>query len=127
MKVGLDVGSTTIKCVVLDDADKIVYSTYERHFSHIVEKSEELLRRMAQEYVPGGRALFSISGSAGMINKIRELYPQANITAIDYDPSATRVNQENRIKLMLAVGRERLTAGEETRAPNAETRDAVHR
>lgn len=44
----------------------------------------------------------------GMINKIRELYPQANITAIDYDPSATRVNQENRIKLMLAVARERL-------------------
>ena len=38
----------------------------------------------------------------GMINKIRELYPQANITPIDYDPSATRVNQENRIRLMLA-------------------------
>lgn len=66
MKVGLDVGSTTIKCVVLDDADKIIYSTYERHFSHILEKSEELLRRMANDYVPGGRALFSISGSAGM-------------------------------------------------------------
>ena len=46
----------------------------------------------------------------GMINKIRELYPQANITPIDYDPSATRVNQENRIKLMLAVARERLEA-----------------
>ena len=44
----------------------------------------------------------------GMINKIRELYPQANITPIDYDPGATRVNQENRIKLMLAVARERL-------------------
>ena len=44
----------------------------------------------------------------GMINKIRELYPRANITPIDYDPSATRVNQENRIKLMLAVARERL-------------------
>ena len=44
----------------------------------------------------------------GMINKIRELYPQANITPIDYDPSATRVNQDNRIKLMLAVARERL-------------------
>jgi len=44
----------------------------------------------------------------GMINRIRELYPQANITAIDYDPGATRVNQENRIKLMLAVARERL-------------------
>ena len=45
----------------------------------------------------------------GMVNKIRELYPEANITPIDYDPSATRVNQENRIKLMLAVARERLS------------------
>ena len=66
MKVGLDVGSTTIKCVVLSDADQILYSTYERHYSHILEKSEELLRRMAKKYVPDGRALFSISGSAGM-------------------------------------------------------------
>ena len=46
----------------------------------------------------------------GMNNKIREVYPQANITPIDYDPSATRVNQENRIKLMIAVARERLAA-----------------
>lgn len=45
----------------------------------------------------------------GMINKIRELYPQSNITPIDYDPSATKVNQENRIKLMLSVARENLT------------------
>ncbi|WP_409968591.1 2-hydroxyacyl-CoA dehydratase [Bengtsoniella intestinalis] len=44
----------------------------------------------------------------GMINSIRALYPHANITPIDYDPSATRVNQENRIKLMLAVAKERL-------------------
>ena len=44
----------------------------------------------------------------GMVNKIRTLYPAANITPIDYDPSATKVNQENRIKLMLAVAKERL-------------------
>lgn len=44
----------------------------------------------------------------GMINKIRAAHPTANITPIDYDPSATRVNQENRIKLMLSVARERL-------------------
>ena len=66
MKVGLDVGSTTIKCVVLDDSDNIIYSTYERHMSHVVEKAEELLRRTAAEHVPGGRAVFAISGSAGM-------------------------------------------------------------
>lgn len=39
----------------------------------------------------------------GMIRKVRQVYPQANIVPIDYDPSATQVNQENRIKLMLAV------------------------
>ena len=38
----------------------------------------------------------------GMIRKIREIYPKANIVPVDYDPSASRVNQENRIKLMLS-------------------------
>ena len=42
----------------------------------------------------------------GMIRKVKKLYPQANIVPIDYDPSATQVNQENRIKLMLAVAKE---------------------
>lgn len=44
----------------------------------------------------------------GVIRKIREKFPLANITPVDYDPSSTRVNQENRIKLMLAMGRENL-------------------
>ncbi len=44
----------------------------------------------------------------GMISKIRSIHPEANITPIDYDPSATQVNQENRIKLMIAVANERL-------------------
>ena len=38
----------------------------------------------------------------GMIRKIREVYPQANIVAVDYDPGASKINQENRIKLMLS-------------------------
>jgi predicted nucleotide-binding protein (sugar kinase/HSP70/actin superfamily) len=42
----------------------------------------------------------------GMIRAIRNRHPEANIVAIDYDPGATRVNQENRIKLMLAAARE---------------------
>ncbi len=37
----------------------------------------------------------------GMIRGIRDKYPNANITAIDYDPGASEVNQLNRIKLML--------------------------
>ena len=38
----------------------------------------------------------------GMIRKLKDDYPCSNIVAIDYDPGATKINQENRIKLMLA-------------------------
>ena len=44
----------------------------------------------------------------GMIRKIKEVDDRANIVPIDYDPSATRVNQENRIKLMLSIAKEKL-------------------
>ena len=66
MRVGLDIGSTTIKCVVLDEHDQVIYDTYERHGSHITEKAQELLARLAKEKVPGGKAYLAISGSAGM-------------------------------------------------------------
>lgn len=38
----------------------------------------------------------------GMMKPIKERHPDVNIVAIDYDPGATKINQENRIKLMLA-------------------------
>ena len=41
----------------------------------------------------------------GMIRKLKDEYPYSNIVAIDYDPGATKINQENRIKLMLANAR----------------------
>ena len=42
----------------------------------------------------------------GAIRTLKNLYKDENIVAVDYDPSATQVNQENRIKLMLATARE---------------------
>ena len=42
----------------------------------------------------------------GVIKKVRELNPEANIIPIDYDPGASEVNQVNRIKLMLSQARE---------------------
>jgi predicted nucleotide-binding protein (sugar kinase/HSP70/actin superfamily) len=45
----------------------------------------------------------------GMMKEIRERNPEANIIAIDYDASASKINQENRIKLMLANAKEKLT------------------
>ena len=44
----------------------------------------------------------------GVIKKLREIYPQANIAAVDYDPGASEVNQLNRIKLMLSAAKERM-------------------
>ena len=38
----------------------------------------------------------------GMLNTIKAHHPEANLVAIDYDPGASSVNQQNRIKLMLA-------------------------
>ncbi len=52
----------------------------------------------------------------GMIRKIKGIVPSANIVPIDYDPGATRVNQENRIKLMLAVAAEEMESGGEPAA-----------
>ncbi len=66
MRVGLDVGSTTIKCVVLNENDDIVYSSYERHFSKIVEKTVELLEKLKNDVIKGEKCQLMISGSAGM-------------------------------------------------------------
>ena len=35
LNVGIDIGSTTIKVVVLNQAKEIIYKTYARHFSEI--------------------------------------------------------------------------------------------
>ena len=42
----------------------------------------------------------------GAIRTLKNLYKDENIVSVDYDASATKVNQENRIKLMLATARE---------------------
>jgi len=51
----------------------------------------------------------------GVMKKIKSIHPNANIVAIDYDPSATKVNQENRIKLMLSIAREVIKEDEEAK------------
>ena len=64
-RLGLDIGSTTIKCVVLDENDNIVYSSYERHLSRIAEKAGEYFRRIIAETGEDDMRV-TISGSAGM-------------------------------------------------------------
>ena len=54
----------------------------------------------------------------GMIRVLKDDYPDSNIVAVDYDPGATKINQENRIKLMLANAKR--LAEEEKKAQPAE-------
>ena len=46
----------------------------------------------------------------GVIKKLRQEFPEANIVAVDYDPGASEVNQLNRIKLMLSTASKNLSA-----------------
>ena len=65
MRIGLDIGSTTIKAVVFDDQNNIVYRHYERHCARINELACSLLREIDAQF-PGETFRMGISGSAGM-------------------------------------------------------------
>lgn len=65
MKLGIDIGSTTVKLVLLDDSDSIVYSRYERHMSNVFEKVKELVEELHEKY--GSLSVQSvITGSGGL-------------------------------------------------------------
>lgn len=66
MRIGLDVGSTTLKCVVLDDGDQIVYNDYQRHFSQITSKTVGMLDDIMKQFPEEKEMSLCISGSAGM-------------------------------------------------------------
>ena len=66
MRIGLDVGSTTLKCIVLNDQNEIIYKDYERHYSQITEKAASMLRSIARHFPQEKQAQLCISGSAGM-------------------------------------------------------------
>ena len=66
MKIGLDVGSTTLKCVVYSEEGEPVFQEYERHYSQIAEKASGMLSRIQEKFPELKRASLCVSGSAGM-------------------------------------------------------------
>lgn len=64
-KLGLDIGSTTIKAVVLDDEDNIIYKSYERHKSKVRELALKKILDLKQ-LLDGHDCKFAITGSAGL-------------------------------------------------------------
>ena len=81
VRVGLDIGSTTVKCVVIDKDNNILFKTYERHYSQITSKISDLLKTVKENIPAGEEAAIAMSGSAGMgvadacgIDFIQEVY-----------------------------------------------------
>ena len=44
-KLGIDIGSTTVKIAILDENNQILFSDYERHFANIQETLQQLLEK----------------------------------------------------------------------------------
>lgn len=95
MLVGIDVGSTTVKVVVLDENKNIIYKSYERHLSKVREKTVEMLK-VAAPYINGPFKL-AITGSAGLgvakasgIDFVQEVFACAGAVECEY-PDADAV------------------------------------
>lgn len=65
-KLGLDIGSTTIKYVVLDDDNQIIASNYKRHYSHVKDNMLAILYDIRDKKLLEEPFTFALSGSAGM-------------------------------------------------------------
>ena len=65
LSVGIDIGSTTIKAVVMDCEKNILYKKYARHFSEIGNALHENLQKL-KKVVGDKKFDFAITGSAGM-------------------------------------------------------------
>ncbi|MBO4782724.1 MAG: 2-hydroxyglutaryl-CoA dehydratase, partial [Lachnospiraceae bacterium] len=64
-KFGIDIGSTTVKVVLLDENNNKLFSDYKRHFANIQETLADLTEEALKEY-PGIEAACSITGSGGL-------------------------------------------------------------
>ncbi len=95
-RIGIDIGSTTVKTVVLGEDGGIVFRAYERHFSKVREKAAEQLRS-ASAHVGGQPVRAVITGSAGLgvakasgIRFVQEVYATAS-SVREYIPDADAV------------------------------------
>ncbi len=66
LRLGIDVGSTTVKLAVIDDNDHLLYANYERHHTDVRATAKELFAR-AKEVVGDTPMRVSITGSGGML------------------------------------------------------------
>lgn len=97
-RLGIDVGSTTVKLVLLNGKNDMVYSRYERHMSSVFQKVGELMADLAQAF-PHISVAACITGSGGLaLSKILDLPFEQEViacsTAIETLIPATDVSIE---------------------------------
>lgn len=63
--LGIDVGSTTVKTVIIDEKKNIIYSKYQRHFSKVRETVKTQLEAVQEKY-PNDTFKICMTGSAGL-------------------------------------------------------------
>ena len=66
IRIGLDIGSTTLKCVILNASGELLYKDYRRHFSRIAENAAAMLGEIAAAFPNERECELVVSGSAGM-------------------------------------------------------------
>ena len=83
LRIGIDIGSTTVKVVVLDEQNKLLFRSYERHYSKARERAAETLRSITNK-LAGQQVRMVITGSAGLgvakaanIDFVQEVYATA--------------------------------------------------
>ena len=81
MRLGIDVGSTTVKLVLIDEDETIVYQKYERHMSSVFDKVSELLEELKQTKgdLPV-KVVITGSGGLALADKIGAKFEQEVIT-----------------------------------------------
>ena len=81
MKLGIDIGSTTVKLVLLNDDNNVIYSRYERHMSNVFDKVRELIEEMYKE--KGDLVLKAvITGSGGLsLAKLLKIHFEQEVIA----------------------------------------------
>ncbi|MFA6807500.1 MAG: hypothetical protein WCR27_00755, partial [Eubacteriales bacterium] len=65
LHIGLDVGSTTVKIVVIDENNNVVYSHYQRHYSDVQHTLTGLLKDVYSKY-KDDKITMNVTGSSGM-------------------------------------------------------------
>lgn len=96
LRVGIDIGSTTVKVVVLDENNALLFRSYERHFSKTRERTVETLYAI-RDMLTGQTVHMVITGSAGLgvskasgIDFVQEVYATAAAVQ-EYHPDTDAV------------------------------------